>query len=203
MKHTILALLLLVTSALFSQTIDTVITSPHYKAYVSKKLKQPVYVKYVIYKGGGDCERSDRWTNPTTLPLLNHEYSHSGYDRGHLANAEDFAYDCALSNETFRLYNCLPQTPALNRGVWKQWETKIRHESQTDSLLVICGGIWETSTVKSKMRIPTKCWKVVYNLRTHTVVHALVFTNTLNPTYVETTIQDINMRLGFNLELTF
>lgn len=203
MKHIILAFLLLVISALFSQTIDTVITTPHYKSYVSKKLKQPVYVKYIIYKGGGDCERSDKWANPTKLNLLNHEYAHSGYDRGHLANAEDFAYDCALSNSTFMLYNCLPQTPSLNRGVWKQWETKIRHESQTDSLLVICGGIWETHTITHGMRVPTKCWKVVYNIHTKTIVHALIFTNTTLSLYHTTTLKDIEARIGFKLNFKF
>ena len=139
MKHLILILLFPLLS--IGQQIDTVIVTPIYKAYINKQLKQPVYVKYKLYKGGGTCKRPTQFTNPTKLNLLDAQYEKSGYDRGHLANAEDFAYDCTAIEQTFRYYNVLPQTPNLNRGIWKQWEEKTRTISQTDSLLVFAGGI--------------------------------------------------------------
>lgn len=35
------------------------------------------------------------------------DYLNSGYDAGHLANAEDFAFDRYKEEKTFRYYNCL------------------------------------------------------------------------------------------------
>ena len=201
MKHLILILLF----PLFSigQQIDTVIVTPIYKAYISKQLKQPVYVKYKLYKGGGTCKRPTQFTNPTKLNLLDTQYEKSGYDRGHLANAEDFAYDCTAIEQTFRYYNVLPQTHNLNRGIWKQWEEKIRTASQTDSLLVFAGGIWETHAIKHNMRIPTKCWKVVYNLSKNQIMYIVIFTNTQLSLYHNVTLNDLQNRIGFKLDFSY
>jgi endonuclease G len=136
--------------------------------------------------------------------MADDEYTGSGYDRGHLANAEDFANDCPKDELTFRYYNCLPQTPNMNRGQWKQWETKIRKESQSDSLLVICGGIWEDQKYVNGMAIPNLCWKVVYSLKTNQVLHVLLFTNlTANSTCTEMKLEDLEKRLKRKVPLAF
>ena len=92
--------------------------------------------------GGGDCDRSRfRFKNDTDIEMAEQEdYSKSDFDMGHLANAEDFAFDCKKDEMTFRFYNCLPQYPNLNRGAWKRWENTIRKDSRLDSLRIICGG---------------------------------------------------------------
>ena len=43
--------------------------------------------------GGGNCKRASfRFINDTQILMASDkDYSKSGYDRGHLANAEDFA----------------------------------------------------------------------------------------------------------------
>lgn len=173
----IIIYLLLLSTTLCSQTVDTIIYRGIYQSHVSYKLKQPVYVKYKLYKGGGDCKR-DKFVfkNELQIPLLEKEYNKSGFDRGHLANSEDFAYDCIKDELTFRYYNCLPQTPNLNRGTWKSWEGIIRQESQTDSLLIITGGIWNDSIVNG-INVPKYCWKVVRSLKTKKITHVLLFKN--------------------------
>ena len=48
---------------------------------------------------------------------------------------------------TFRFYNALPQTPKLNRGIWKHYETEIRKLSQNDSILIITGSIFSNKKI--------------------------------------------------------
>lgn len=163
----------------FAQICDTVIKNKIYTSYISYELKMPVQVNYKLYKGGGDCNRSKfRFKNDTKIKLLNDKsYKSSGYDKGHLVNAEDFAFDCKLDELTFRYYNCLPQSPNMNRGIWKVWENQIRLESQTDSLLIMCGGIWQDKVKINDFLVPTYCWKVVYSLSEKKVKHVLLFSN--------------------------
>lgn len=54
------------------------------------------------------------------------DYRRSGYDRGHLAPAADFAYDASAMSDTFYLSNMTPQAPAFNRGIWQQLEAQVR-----------------------------------------------------------------------------
>lgn len=195
-------LLLLVPFLSSAQITDTIVLK-NYTAYVSRNLGEPVFVSYKLYQGGGDCSRAGfRFKNDREIYLVGDaEYLYSGYDKGHLVNAEDFAYDCELDELTFRYYNCLPQTPNLNRGIWKSWETNLRKVSQQDSLLILCGGVW-TDRFKGNMPVPTLCWKVVKNLRTRQVEHVLIFSNENKSSEVkEWFLEDLEKMLGFSLPL--
>jgi len=201
MRFLILTILLLPIFC-YSQITDTIILK-NYTSYVSRNLGEPVFVSYKLYRGGGDCSRAGfRFKNDREIYLAgNAEYSHTGYDKGHLVNAEDFAYDCELEELTFRYYNCLPQTPNLNRGIWKVWESELRKQSQQDSLYILCGGIW-TDRYKGNMPVPSLCWKVVKNLRTRQVEHVLIFTNEPKESDVkEWTLVELEKMLGFPLPL--
>jgi endonuclease G len=198
MKQILLILLLPLFT--FSQKVDTIITTSIYKSYFNYKLKQPLYVAYDLYKGGGDCDRTkfhfynDTKVNTATLK----DYAHNGYDQGHLANAEDFAYDCIKDELTFRFYNCLPQTPNLNRGIWKHWEEIVRAESQKDTLRVICGGQFKTKLKMGTTAIPDHCWKVVVKKATGKVIHVLYFTNDMELNIVkEMTLLELENILGY------
>ena len=54
------------------------------------------------------------------------DYKKSGYDRGHLSPAADFAFDAAAMSETFYMSNMSPQAGGLNRGIWKDLEAEVR-----------------------------------------------------------------------------
>jgi len=184
------------------QKVDTVITTDSYTSYFCKQYHQPLYVAYKLYKGGGNCSRAgfSFKNNIKTLPAARQkDYDGSGYDEGHLANAEDFAYDCTKEQETFTFYNCLPQTPALNRGVWKHYETEIRKLSQTDSILIICGGAKYKKT--STLYVPAVCWKIARSLSTGKVIYALYFTNTAKAACKEETLSQLKKQLPCKLIL--
>lgn len=190
-------LLLLIPFIAFSQKVDTIIKTDVFTSYYSKDLRLPIMVKYVLYKGGGECSRvGDVFHNDYKLNVVGtKEFKASGYDEGHMANAEDFAYDCKKQKGTFQFINQLPQTPNLNRGIWKHYETIIRDLSQHDSLIVVCGGIWEDNKVVNGMRIPNKCWKVVYSLTQKKIIYVLLFTNDNKATVRELrTIEELNLK---------
>jgi len=55
------------------------------------------------------------------------DYSRSGYDRGHLApnHAIVTRYGESAQRSTYLMSNIAPQTPSLNRGVWRDVEHRI------------------------------------------------------------------------------
>lgn len=192
------------TNIKYTYAVDKVITNPVYTSYFNYTLHEPLYVSYKLYQGGGDCKRThmhfktDGLINSATVE----DYKHSMYDEGHLCNAEDEAFDCDREELTFRFYNCLPQTPKLNRGVWKTWEIQVRKDSQVDSLLVLCGGIFGTKKI-GQAAVPDYCWKLAYNLPAHRVLYCLLFANDDSNTVERTTVTDLKQRVGYKLELPF
>lgn len=184
MRQIIISILIpLISFVTLSQQVDTIIKTKAYSSYYSFKYKTPVIVVYTLYKGGGDCNRDKFHFKVASLKkgATSEDYSCSGYDMGHLANAEDFAYDCSLDELTFRFWNCLPQTPQLNRGIWNVNEAEIRKLSQSDSLLIICGGFFKNFFIGDSVYVPSTCFKVVYSYTQKNVVMSLIFTNTSTP----------------------
>ena len=54
------------------------------------------------------------------------DYKKSGYDRGHLSPAADFAFDEEAMSKTFYMSNMSPQAGSFNRGIWKDLEAQVR-----------------------------------------------------------------------------
>jgi len=207
MKKLLLVLFLFFTSSSSAQFVkkDTLIKNDVYESMYSYKYGQPRYVKYKLYHGGGDCSRSKehfhfRPDSVTTTGIK--DYANSGYDEGHMANAEDFAYDCKKEELTFRFYNCIPQTPKLNRGIWKSNENLVRKWSQTDSVLVICGGIFTSKSKKinSNLIIPDKCYKVVISLTSHKLLEVMVYDNNDSPKENSVKLISIEAQVHFFFE---
>ncbi|MFA6832100.1 MAG: DNA/RNA non-specific endonuclease, partial [Bacteroidaceae bacterium] len=107
-----------------------------------------------------------------TIPHVHFHYAGTAYDRGHLCPAQDFAYSWELEESTFRYYNAVPMTKNLNRGIWECYEDSVRMLSQTDSLLVICGGC----DYKGGL-VPKHCFKVVKSLKDGHIYYSLLFDN--------------------------
>ncbi len=200
-KNKILVLIFLLlpflTNAENKNKVDTIIQMNAYKSFFSYNLKEPLMVTYKLHKGGGTCSRDYYTFNTKSKYILPYNgillkqnlFNHSNfasdndydkrYDKGHLANSEDFANICYLDEETFRYWNCLPQTPALNRGIWKVDETNIRSVSQTDSLLILCGGFYGKKTIgPNKIGVPDSCWKIVYSYTQKKVIFSYIYINT-------------------------
>ncbi|KAL7433401.1 hypothetical protein ACHAXH_005941, partial [Discostella pseudostelligera] len=87
----------------------------------------------------------------------NQYYRNSGYDRGHLAPAADFACNDKEMNDTFVLTNASPQLPRFNRSIWLKLEEFVRkvargkrssaYTTYTETW-VITGPLWLPSYAK-------------------------------------------------------
>lgn len=204
MKHTLLIFFLLFFSQLYCQTYDIVIKKQNYTSYFEYDYTNPTIVTYNLYKGGGDCNRSKFYfkNDENVKTATDVDYLKSGYDKGHLANAEDFAFDCILDELTFRYYNCVPQNPKMNRGPWKKVETQLRIISQQKELFIVCVNIFGNNFLKnSKVGIPTECIKLVYDAKTMEPIVGYIFSNTSSANFVELppdeVIKSRNLNIGF------
>jgi endonuclease G, mitochondrial len=185
-----------------AQKVDTVIDMGIYKSHYSYELKEPLYVEYKLYKGGGDCSRATFKFKTIGLKYEAQasDYAHNGYDEGHMANAADFAGNCTNEELTFRFINCLPQTAKLNRGIWKTWETKIRKESQSDTLLIVCGGEFEQcGFIGNHVAVPNSCWKMV--ISKNKFIHVLWFPNDDSDMVQDITFEELQKRLSYKIKL--
>jgi len=174
-----------------------------YKASFNNDYRQSTYLRYFLYKGGGDCSRekfSFKNDDPRLLTATDADYLGSDYDKGHLANAEDFAFDCVKDELTFRYYNCLPQTANLNRGLWKKNETLVRKWSQTEKLYIICGGFFRNTKI-GNMTVPSYCWKVVQSVSSKKVLFCGWFKNSTKATLEEISVPELEKRLRANIIL--
>lgn len=196
----IYCLALLISIESFSQKINLVVNKEIYTSYYSTDLKVPLYVVHYLYNGGGDFSRSKLRFFKEKKTASNSDYAKSGYDRGHLVSAEDFAYDYRKQSITFSYYNCFPQTRHLNRGAWKSWENTIRNESKRWPLKIYTGGIYGNRRIRGKVGVPDYCWKVVYNQKTGLILHALIFTNDNIVAVRRTTVSELKKMLPYPVE---
>jgi DNA/RNA endonuclease G (NUC1) len=94
------------------------------------------------------------------------DYTHSGYDRGHLVRSKERTKTIEDNISTFEMGNIVPQTPDLNRGVWLRFEDYCLDKAikEQKNMYIVAGGIFrDTITLKSegKVVIPDSCFKIV------------------------------------------
>lgn len=91
-------------------------------------------------------------------------YTNTKYDRGHLCNSQARTASIGLNRETYNMTNAVPQTPNLNRGVWKKYEDLCQLWALNgDRLTIYAGGIGKIGTLsKQNVNIPQRYWKVIF-----------------------------------------
>lgn len=169
MKHLLVLLFAMFSFALHSQTVlhpDTCIDMKYYKSYCVKKPLQVSYCTYILYKPIANVSR----VGYSFHGKCNHfNYIKSGYDKGHLVPAEDMAISKEAMNNSFVWWNCVPQTPKLNRGNWRIEELKWHNYANQDSLLIIVGACDFTNG------IPKYCYKIVKSLSKKKVISITIY----------------------------
>lgn len=145
----------------------------HFKIGYDPKLRLAHYVVYQLSAEQLSGKKFKRKNKFRPDPLLiakglpyveSSEYARTGFDRGHLAPAADFAWSEEASNLTFVMSNMAPQTKNLNRDAWKKLEMKVRRWACGEKkVTVITGPLLEESRekLKSGLLVPRSFYKVI------------------------------------------
>jgi endonuclease G, mitochondrial len=152
--------------------------NPHLEIAFDVRTRNPVYVlEHLVIASSSSAPkqrrpRRPRFVEETQLPVAyrsrNAAYHGSGYDRGHLAPAADFASSSAAAKsnqrfwnvlqqddddsnsdyykDTFTLCNVSPQVHTMNRRIWSRLEdwvrTMARKHMDTCDCYVLTGPLW-------------------------------------------------------------
>ena len=95
------------------------------------------------------------------------DYKGSGYDRGHLAPAQDLSFNTTAMSESFYMSNMSPQHPSFNRGIWKKLESLVRSWGAKSSVYVVTGPVLDDCSVTigaNNVCVPKYYYKVIYDV---------------------------------------
>ena len=133
--------------------------------------------KYVSYTLDGtkvnsiNIKKRSKFYTEKNLPNQyrshNKDYTHSGYDRGHLANDASFDYDKKVVAKTYTMANIIPQVPNVNRKTWIKAEELERKVAVGLGMVNVLNGVVYSSNPprigKNKIAVPDGFWKMIYN----------------------------------------
>lgn len=98
------------------------------------------------------------------------DYSHSGYDHGHMCPSGDNKWSREAQVQTFLYTNCCPQVHELNAGDWNDIEQRCRSWATTfGGVYIVCGPILDSGASRktigrNKVAVPERFFKVVLRL---------------------------------------
>jgi endonuclease G len=150
---------------------------PYYALSYNDDNGTPNWVSWrVTIKDLGDAPRKPEFDPDMTLPagfkmVTSHDYSSSGFDRGHVCPHGDRAADIDMSYSTFVMTNIIPQAPNVNRKAWAQEESYLRElvRQRHDRLYIVAGPVgqggrgsegFRQTLARGKVAVPAGCWKV-------------------------------------------
>lgn len=180
MKLLILSIIL---STLNATNFNTFINKKNCDKIIDKQVFSICYdykmkgAKYVAYQLDGKLvnsvnikKRSSFYTEKNLQKKYrshSRDYTHSGYDRGHLANDASFDYSKKIVRKTYTMANIIPQAPRVNRKTWIKAEKLERVVAvKLGTVNVINGVIYSKNPKrigKNKIAIPSSFWKMIYN----------------------------------------
>jgi len=148
----------------------------YYELCYVEELEQPEWVYYnlTVDETKDVIKRKDTFRSDPEIitgSATNNDYLNSGYDKGHLANCDDFRFSEDAMNSTFLLSNMSPQLPQFNRhGAWRESE-KYGEELaiKFNDIDIITGPIFLSAKQieyigdKNKVAIPDGYFKIFYN----------------------------------------
>ncbi len=136
------------------------------------------------------------------------DYRRSGYDRGHLAPAEDFAWDADALRDSFSMANAVPQLPGLNREGWRRLEEMVPSWAcSRGDLTVFTGPILapDRGTIGAgRIAVPAAFFKVVLDPRSRQAIAFVLPQRYVGKSGLDrwiTSIADIEARTGLSFPL--
>jgi endonuclease G len=158
-------------------TDDFLLFRPQYALSYNKDLGIANWVSWELHAAwfGNSGRFQGNFLTDTGLPpsfyrAQHADYTHSGFDRGHIVRSHERTNSPENNRSTFFLSNCMPQHPDVNRGVWLAFE-KYCESLCVDSafkLQIIAGGLLPCrfKLANNQLCVPSAFFKIVYIDRT-------------------------------------
>jgi endonuclease G len=137
----------------------------------SESMRNPLWVSYRLFDVPKleSAKRPSRFsTDPRTRAKVSHDdYTNSGFDRGHMAPNFGIAtrYGPEAQKETFLMSNIIPQTPFINRHLWKDLEMRVAdgYGRYFREVWVVTGPVFqgEIKRLPSGVPIPSHYYKIM------------------------------------------
>lgn len=180
----ILMLLSTLIANVFAVNVQDFINDRNCSQVIDKTIFQVCYdyqlkgAKYVAYTVDGSTANASEHIKkrpnfyaenniPVKYRSYPEDYTHSGYDRGHLANHADFDYSANILYQTYSMSNIIPQVPAVNRDTWIKAEKYERSVAQSLGTVSVINGVDYSNNPerigKHKIAVPTSFWKIIFN----------------------------------------
>lgn len=110
------------------------------------------------------------------------DYTHTGYDRGHMCPAADRSCSRHTMMATFSMANITPQVPTLNRGAWKRIEDATRRYAKGGHPVTIIADaiFWQADTLRigrSRVAVPHAFVKTVRLMENDSIIFTRYFQN--------------------------
>jgi endonuclease G, mitochondrial len=137
----------------------------------------PNWVSWCLRKEDlGSAARAEFYPDPD-LPrgfkhVTPHDYTGSGFDRGHMCPRSDRTNTPEAAEATFTMTNIIPQAPHVNQKAWADFEDYCRDLVRHKPVVLYTvsgpagkGGAGSKGAADAiaggKVAVPAKCWKVV------------------------------------------
>ena len=170
-------------SFLYSTDVSDFINKNNCNQIIDKQVYQVCYdynhkgAKYVAYTLDGslvnsvNIKKRGRFYTEKNLQkqYRSHprDYTHTGYDRGHLASDASFDYDIKTMRKTYSMSNIIPQSPMVNRRTWTKAEKYERSVAiKLGNVNVINGVVYSNNAKRigsNQISVPDAFWKMIYN----------------------------------------
>ena len=138
-------------------------------------LKSPVWAAYELRPEhlSGSMARPASFRRDPVLDsegASNSDFRLSGYSRGHMVPAADFAWSEPAFRATFFLSNVVAQRQSVNAGLWRRLENAVRRiAAVSDSVHVFTGPLFDLANLEfigpGRVAVPTHTYKVVLAVR--------------------------------------
>jgi endonuclease G len=156
------------------------VKNQYYEVIYDNKNIEPFLVEYKLkysklthkLRRNSDYKNSFKPDRRVHKSSSNAQYKKSGWDKGHMAPAEDFSFSPEAAESTFLYSNISPQNPFFNRhGAWRKLETKTRAVSSgnPNPIQVLIGPIIKgrsrLNNLKDSPVIPDSFFKVIIQIK--------------------------------------
>ncbi len=177
-------------------------------------LKAPVWTEYELrpeQMAGAAARRRPRFRRDPSASFptaSNADFRKSGYARGHLIPAGDFAWSVEAHQATFLLTNVIAQKQSVNAGRWRMLESAVRRIAATaDSVQVFSGPLFDSGPIDflspGGVAVPTHIYKVLLVVHEgRRTMFAAIIPNAQNPPQplnsFALTVAEVERRTGFD-----